>query len=193
MNPDWRHRLTHDLEPALALPDPRPAISAYHDMPFAIFVVPPEDEFPLREELALLRTRLTSKGKRVTTVSLARLLHSALVSAGLDPATFAELERQSGRAAAIESAHAVLSDIHPLDRLVAAEVPPDADPLHDLVFITRAGALFPFYRTSSLLEQLKGQVRVPAILFYPGLLDGPSGLRFMGVLEAEHNYRCRIF
>ena len=59
--------------------------------------------------------------------------------------------------------------------------------------ITRAGALFPFYRTSSLLEQLKGKIEVPAVLFYPGELDGAAGLRFMGVLDAEHNYRPKIF
>jgi hypothetical protein len=61
------------------------------------------------------------------------------------------------------------------------------------VFIVRAGALFPVYRTSSLLEQLKGKVQVPAVLFYPGELDGAAGLRFMGVLDAEHNYRPKIF
>ena len=68
-----------------------------------------------------------------------------------------------------------------------------ADPLRDVVFIVRAGALFPIYRTSSLLEQLKGKVHVPAVLFYPGELDGAAGLRFMGVLDAEHNYRPKIF
>ena len=57
----------------------------------------------------------------------------------------------------------------------------------------RTGALFPVYRTFSLLEQLKGRVHVPAVLFYPGDLDGAAGLRFMGVLEAEHNYRPKIF
>ena len=59
--------------------------------------------------------------------------------------------------------------------------------------ITRAGALFPFYRTSSLLEQLKGKVHVPSVLLYPGVLDGAAGLKFMGVLDAEHNYRPKIF
>ncbi len=49
------------------------------------------------------------------------------------------------------------------------------------------------YRTSALLEQLKGKVQVPAVLFYPGELDGAAGLRFMGVLDAEHNYRPKIF
>ena len=34
---------------------------------------------------------------------------------------------------------------------------------------------------------------VPTILFYPGHLDGAAGLCFMGVLDAEHNYRPKIF
>ena len=46
---------------------------------------------------------------------------------------------------------------------------------------------------NSLLEQLKGRVHVPTVLFYPGDLDGAAGLRFMGVLDAEHNYRPKIF
>ena len=48
-------------------------------------------------------------------------------------------------------------------------------------------------QTISSELQLKGQVHVPTILFYPGQLDGASGLRFMGVLAAEHNYRPKIF
>jgi hypothetical protein len=40
---------------------------------------------------------------------------------------------------------------------------------------------------------LKGRVHVPTVLFYPGDLDGAAGLRFMGVLDAEHNYRPKIF
>ena len=51
-------------------------------------------------------------------------------------------------------------------------MPNDPDPLRDVVFILRTGALFPVYRTFSLLEQLKGRVHVPTVLFYPGDLDG---------------------
>lgn len=42
---DWRERLTGRLEPVLRSADPRPEISAYHDMPYAIFRYPPEEEF----------------------------------------------------------------------------------------------------------------------------------------------------
>ena len=55
---DWRERLTADLEPKLRVPDPRPLISAYHDMPYAIFRYPPEEEFAVRREVRLLQTRL---------------------------------------------------------------------------------------------------------------------------------------
>ena len=53
-------------------------------------------------------------------------------------------------------------------------MPDGPDPLRDVVFILRTGALFPVYRTFSLLEQLKGRVQVPTVLFYPGDLDGAA-------------------
>jgi hypothetical protein len=162
-------------------------------MPYAIFRYPPEDEFAVRKQLTLLRTRLEQTGKRVTVVSLAECMAAALEARGLDTPTLAQAEKSVGLTTTIETIHEVLSEYEPLDDLVAERLPGDADPLRDIVFIVRAGALFPVYRTSSLLEQLKGKVKVPAVLFYPGELDGAAGLRFMGISDAEHNYRPKIF
>jgi hypothetical protein len=191
--PDWKDRLTGKLEPLLKLPDPRQQISAYHDMPYAIFRYPPEDEFALRQEVALLRTRLEQIGKRVTVISLAECLNAALDAEGMGPEALIDAEKAAGLEATVETIFQILSDYQPLDELVARRIPADAEPQRDVVFIVRAGALFPMYRTSALLEQLKGKVQVPAVLFYPGVLDGAAGLRFMGVLDAEHNYRPKIF
>jgi len=190
---EWKQRLTQDLETILCENDPRPKISAYHNMPYAIFHYPPNVEFALRAELNLLRTRLEQAGKRVTTISLATCLDTALSREGLTRKRIEMAEKRTGTHKMVDTIHKVLSDRQPLDELVAEGISEDADPLRDVVFITRAGALFPFYRTSSLLEQLKGKVHVPAVLFYPGELDGAAGLRFMGVLDAEHNYRPKIF
>ncbi len=189
---DWRSRLTTQLEPVLGAGDPRPAISTYHDMPFAIFHYPPEEEFPLRDELSLMRTRLEQKGKRITTISLAERLQAALAEEfPVDQQI--EAERSVGLQATVETVHEVLSSYKPLDELVAESVPDQSEPTRDLCFIVRVGALFPFYRTFSLLEQLKGKISIPTILYYPGEVDGPAGLRFMGVLDAEHNYRPKIY
>jgi hypothetical protein len=189
---DWRERLKARLEPILESPDPRPAISAYHDMPFAIFHYPPADEFALRGELSLMRTRLEQRGKQVTTISLAERLRAALDEV-FPLEEQVESERSVGIEKVIETVHETLSRSRPLDQLVVAALPGLFDPARDLCFIIRVGALFPFYRTFSLLEQLKGKVMVPTILFYPGEVDGPAGLRFMGILDAEHNYRPKIF
>lgn len=190
---DWRERLTLRLEPVLKQPDPRLQLSAYHDMPYAIFRYPPEEEFGVRRQVSLLRTRLEQLGKGVTIISLADCLAEALAAEGMDIEALIDAEKRVGLDATVETLFQILSEYQPLDELVARRIPPNADPLREVIFILRAGALFPMYRTSALLEQLKGKVFVPAVLFYPGDLDGAAGLRFMGVLDAEHNYRPKIF
>jgi hypothetical protein len=189
---DLGHRIRQDLEPVLELPDPRQRMSAYHDMPYALLRYNPEEEFALRAQVTLLETRLSQKGKRVRRISLAECLEEAMSSARQLEEWFTA-EREQGVETIVETVHAVLSEYEPLVDLVAARMPDDPDPLRDIVFILRTGSLFPVYRTFSLLEQLKGRVHVPTVLFYPGDLDGASGLRFMGVLDAEHNYRPKIF
>ena len=54
MRADWKTRLNETLAPLLAKTDPRPHISAYHDMPYAIFQYEPEAEFQVRQEIRQL-------------------------------------------------------------------------------------------------------------------------------------------
>ena len=191
---DLVDRLTKRLEPLLRQPDPRPQISAYHDMPYAIFRYEPDDEWLLRHELSLLRTRLEQEcAKRITVVSLADCFREALATDGISADELAQAERTAGLDACIDTVHLVLTEAQPLDELVVSKLPADCDPTRDILFIVRTGALFPMYRTSALLEQLMGRFEVPAVLFYPGQLAGTNGLRFMGILEPEHNYRPLIF
>lgn len=189
---DLEHRMKHALEPVLELEDPRERLSAYHDMPYALFRYDPEEEFDLRKQVTLLETRLTQKGKQIKRISLAECLDEAMRSQRPLEEWFSA-EREQGIDTMVETVHSVLSKYTPLVELVAARMPHDPNPLRDIVFILRTGALFPVYRTFSLLEQLKGRVQVPTVLFYPGDLDGAAGLRFMSVLDAEHNYRPKIF
>jgi hypothetical protein len=185
-------RIKNDLEPILELSDPRERISAYHDMPYALFRYEPEEEYELRKQVTLLETRLTQKGKRIMRISLAECLEEAMQSQRPLDAWFGA-EREQGVETTVETVHSVLSEYTPLVELVVARLPEGADPLRDVVFILRTGALFPVYRAHTLLEQLHGRVGVPAVLFYPGTLDGPIGLRFMGVIDADPNYRPKIF
>jgi hypothetical protein len=189
---DLVDRLTTRLEPILTAADPRPAISSYHNMPYALFRYDPEEELELRRQVTMLQTRLEQAGKRVLRISLAECLQEAMTSQQpLDD--WIQAERNVGTEKVVETIHAVLAEYQPLVELVARRLPGNSDPERDVVLITRTGALFPVYRTFSLLEQMAGRVVEPTVLFYPGTLDGAAGLRFMGVLDAEHNYRPRIF
>jgi hypothetical protein len=76
---DFGARLRKNLEPILAMADPREKISAYHDMPYALFHYDPERELLLRREVSSLRTRLENKGKRITSISLAECLEAAQI------------------------------------------------------------------------------------------------------------------
>jgi hypothetical protein len=63
-----------------------------------------------------------------------------------------------------------------------------------VALIGRAGALYPFIRSSSLLRHLDGRTRnVPVVLLYPGERRGPTGLSFMGILNPDNDYRPRIY
>src|SRR5260221_153500 len=132
-------RLTEDLEPVLTLRDPREKISAYHDMPYAIFQYDPEEEFELRRQVTLLETRLSQRGKRIKRISLAECLDEAMRSQRPLEEWFAA-EREQGVETVVETVHSVLSKYAPLVDLVSARMPEDPDALRDVVFILRTGA-----------------------------------------------------
>ena len=192
---EWKSRLRDMLEPILSKADPRPDLSAYRDMPLCIFLYEPGAEFELRHELALLKTRLEQKGKRIIQVSLMECMMEALAAAGVSPEALAENEVMLGRnghQTVAQTVHQVLSEYSPLEQLVLSKVPADADPHRDVLWITRAGALYPCYRTSTLLEHFQAKLEIPGVLFYPGEIVPPAGLSFMGVHDAEHNYRAKL-
>lgn len=177
------------------LADP-PRISAYRDLPFAILRYDPDEEWKLRNETRLLATRLEQAGKRAHFVSLADLLWEAIdVTEGLD--AIIELERDRGFEAAQKQVTTYLSDPdwQPLPELLAKRLK-QLDAKRDIVFLLRATAMAPaIYHMSKLLDEMQGRTDVATILFYPGTIEGPTGLRFMDLEDREPmgNYRVKIY
>ena len=173
-----------------------PRITIYNDLPFAILRYEPQKEWQLRREIERLATRLRNCGKDVHIISLADLLWEIIsVTEGLD--AIVELERQRGFNAAQEQITTYLSDRdwRPLSDAVLDRLRP-LIPEVSVVFLTRAAALAPaIYHMSRLLDEMQGRTRVPTVLFYPGTLEGTTGLRFMAMKdrEAMGNYRVKIY
>jgi hypothetical protein len=194
---EWQRCLQQQLEPVLSAADSGAGLSTYTDMPFGIFLYPPEDEWELRAELRDLTIRLENAGKTVQRLSLAALLEQAIKAAGLSLEEIAEAEASLGPELVRDTLRDVLSGkaagAVPLDELVAQAVDSSKPTSSHLVFLERVGALFDLHRPSALLENLRNRVLHPVVLFYPGQRDGPAGLRFMDEADADHNYRPKLF
>lgn len=173
-----------------------PRISAYHDLPFAIFRYDPAEEWTLRREARLMATRLEQSGKRVAIIPMSSFLWKAIEeSEGIDPVV--DLEKERGFVAAQEQVTTYLSDRDwcPLARLVTDRLE-QLSRNADIAFLTRAGAMAPgIYHMSKLLDEMKGKTRLTMILFYPGSIEGTTGLRFMAIKDRDAlgNYRVKIY
>lgn len=173
-----------------------PRIAVYHDLPFAILRYDPPDEWELRRELKLLATRLEGKNKHVHNIRLSDLMWEGIEkSEGLEE--IVGLEKERGFTEAQSQVTTYLEDRRwqPLSNLLSERLK-SLDPAKDMVFITRVAAMAPkIYEMSKLLDQMKGKTRVTTILFYPGSIEGTTGLRFMNLKDRDAlgNYRVKIY
>ncbi|OQB73004.1 MAG: hypothetical protein BWX92_03490 [Deltaproteobacteria bacterium ADurb.Bin135] len=171
-------------------------ISAYHDLPFCVFHYDPKSEFQTRREMKLLATRLGNVGKSVLTISIAELLWEAIDSNdNID--SLADEEKQFGFERAQETVNKYLTDeaFSPLPELLSGKLS-KLDPKKNVVFLNRAASLAPsIYQVSQLLGQMQGKTLVPTVIFYPGSVEGTTGLRFMDMSDRipMGSYRVKIY
>ncbi|WP_295431651.1 BREX protein BrxB domain-containing protein [uncultured Thiodictyon sp.] len=177
-------------------------VNVYHDLPFAIMRYDATDEWTLRREIRLLATRLEAIGKQVHFISLSDLLWASLeqvqakdADEGLD--AIIALEHDRGYTEAQQQLTTYLSSKVwiPLWDLLAERLAP-INPDTSIVFLTRAAAMAPgIFHMSMLLDKMHGKTAVTTILFYPGSIEGTTGLRFMDLKDRDAlgNYRVKIY
>ena len=163
--------------------------------PYSLYVYEPEEELAARRDMTDLSAYLTANGADVAAISLADLFWDAIDESGFYD-DIIETERDNpGDPWALKQVHESLHEIltgEPslADRVIAAV---DDKPPGCAVILYRAGALYPVFRTSALLDDLRERLKRPVVLLYPGHVIEPYGLRFMGKCEPTHSYRAKIF
>jgi hypothetical protein len=184
-----------------------PRISTMRNYRFAIVQYDPPDEFKLRGEVQRLSAELVANGWIVLSLNLQKLLLDRVRAqgdqwvqrviqmeermAGIEPARGLNYVK-SKLAPLIEGPDGIAADCSRVICEYADKHPETVD--RTLALIGRAGALYPFFRSSALLRHLDGRTRnVPVVLLYPGERRGPTGLSFMGILNPDVDYRPRIY
>ena len=166
--------------------------------PFIVYQYLPTEEWQVRRDLGELRRWLEAapRGIGCASVSLADLFWQALE----ESAYLEELISQERKAIETSNSDA-LRDVYAAVGEILREPPTLPDRVVDYVsdydertavFLYRAGALYPSYRTSTLLDDLRGRLPRPVTLLYPGRLVGEYGLSFMDRTEPAYGYRALI-
>jgi len=184
-----------------------PRISTMRNYRFAIVQYDPAREFELRGEVQRLASDLMAHGWKVLSIDLHRLLLNRVRAQDTDWADrVRDMERRMAKIEPDRGLNYLKSKLTPLieepdgiaadcSRLICDYAKDHGDHAdRTLALIGRAGALYPFFRSSALLKHLDGRTcNVPVVLLYPGERRGRTGLSFMGVLESDNDYRPRIY
>jgi hypothetical protein len=164
------------------------------DPPYIVYVYRPEEEYSVRRNLNDLRFWLEAKGVQCRAISLAELFWQALEDAGWLGPLIEQERAAAGDQHALEELYGSVGEVlreEPTlpDRVVnAVEATGDGA----AVFLYRAGSLYPAYRTSALLDDLRPRLHRPVTLLYPGRVVGTYGLSFMNKCEPAYGYRAHI-
>ena len=184
-----------------------PRISTMRNYNFAIVPYPPAAEFRLRRKVRELAGRLRAAGWGVLAISLQHLFLQRVRSLGPEALTSLEAREkrlwtkapERGLGHLVEKLAPLLEGPAGIAADVVREIGEFADSRESgesrsVVLIGRAGALYPFFRSSALLKHIDGRTRnLPVVLLYPGERRGNSALSFMGELQPDGDYRPRIY
>lgn len=179
-----------------------PKISTMRNYRFAILLYNPRQEFILRSRIRGLTDDLRGQGWNVLAISLQRLLLDRLKleeQRVLDSLIHTDRRlyaRNPDRALNhlkdkialyIEEPDGIAKDVI---ALIDKFAKPPGETNRTLIFLGRAGALYPFFRSSALLKHIDGKTHnLPVVLLYPGERRDLNALSFMGELPADRDYR----
>jgi hypothetical protein len=158
-----------------------------NEIPFFAFDYPSEDELAVREHVTFLLSQIPKKRPdlRIKHINLLELIVDHLRERNLYDKGI-QHQRAKGDDALLKILKA------PLDaaRIAKVFVEEAELKLHDMVFVTGVGSVYPMLRTHSLLNNLHPFMgSTPLVLFYPGVYDGQS-LRLFGELKDKPYYRA---
>ncbi|MCK4269450.1 MAG: DUF1788 domain-containing protein [Methanogenium sp.] len=176
-------------------------LNSIKTLPFLIFHYNPGDEWKLRRMVKNIGIQLENEGRHIVYLSMEKLLWESLGAIEQHSPiegynAVVKLEKDSGFLEAQDQIITYFSDNDrcPIVEQIAKRLE-SLDPKKHIVFLIHVAAMAPdLYQTHVLLDKLEGKTMVPIILFYPGSLDGITGLRFMDMRDREPmgNYRVEI-
>ncbi|MCG6146505.1 BREX protein BrxB domain-containing protein [Leptospira bandrabouensis] len=182
-------------------------VTQSQNYPFSIFVYPPSEEFFVRSRFLEMIQDIKKEGIDILEINLAHecltLLDHRDGDWSLDEIIQKEKEFFEDTKD-FKDPYSIVDDVFsPIlenEDGISKSILEKMESFHKnlegrrgIVFITRAGFLYPFYRTSSLLKFLTNTRGLSVVFLYPGVRTSETSLSYMGVLSPDSNYRPRMY
>ena len=141
-------------------------VVAFHERggepPYVLYVYPPSDEWSVRRDLKDLRLWLEApdQGIRCAAISLADLFWQALKDEGWIDELIEQERDAAGDESQLQDVYRAVGEILRVppalpERVVAAVAEHEGE--RAAIFLYRAGALYPAYRTSTLVDEIRSR------------------------------------
>ncbi|TDQ15186.1 uncharacterized protein DUF1788 [Algoriphagus boseongensis] len=156
------------------------------EIPFFIAAYPAKDEIAVRDEIRMLKNKLTSKGIEILEINLFDLTCEILEEKGGVERMF-RVERTKGPEKFLRALQSSLNIHEVLLPKIKAMIEESGAQLY---FLTGIGLVFPFIRSHNVLNNLQSIAKdSPTITFFPGEYNGHT-LNLFGLLKDDNYYRA---
>ena len=154
--------------------------------PFILFIYNPYEEMECRRKVKELSGFLNSKNIKVLEIPLNTFVFEILAEYNSLEDVF-EKEKND-----IDEFIRGISQIYnqKIKQYILSQIKDKIETL----FITRIGSLFPFYRTSDIVDKLLNFIEIPTVFFYPGTYikdyaTDEEEILFFGKYSSDSTYR----
>lgn len=172
-------------------------ISNTGDDPVYYLVFPPHEMLEVKRQLREWEARLKIQGWMLETFSMAEAIHDIFQANEFREVWLASETNKSFDPDSVQDINQTLSDVllsgNALMNKLLTKLESLADRNQTALFVTDLEALHPYLRVGSLELKLQGKFCVPTVFLYPGIRDGKTALRFLGIYPPDGNYRSVHF
>jgi hypothetical protein len=174
-----------------------PGLSNTSDDPVYYLVFPPDQMLEVKRHLKEWGAKLKIQGWTMETFSMAEAIQEIFQANEFRDVWLASEMDRSFDPESVHNINETLSDVLKSGDALTARLLAKLQSLEGrpqtALFVTDLEALHPYLRVGSLELRLQGKFCVPTVFLYPGIRDGKTTLRFLGIYPPDGNYRSVHF
>ena len=167
------------------------------DDPVYYLVFPPRDIQEVKRQIKEWEAKLKLQGWTMETFSMAEAIHDVFRRNEFRGVWLESEMNKSLDPDSVQAVNETLTDVLVSGDALLTKLKEKLKTLegrtHTALFITDLEALHPYLRVGSMEMKLQGQFCVPTVFLYPGIREGRTTLRFLGIYPADGNYRSVHF